>query len=909
MGVPVMLVGREKEQTLLDGLVASLPSGLSAALVLRGEAGVGKTALLDHVAATAEGVDVVRLSGLESEAHLDFAAIHRLLVPYLGLLDGLPPTQAQALRTAIGLSDAAPANSFILGLSVLTILSRVTSRRPLLVIVDDAQWLDPESVEILGFVARRLHAEHLGLLFSVREPSSHPLLEGIPAVVVAGLSAGDSVELLLSLAPDLVDRQVAERVAEKSRGNPLVIVEVGRELSAFHTPRSLLLDDPLPMSERLDRHFRDQIAELPDDAQRILLYAAAHPDANSGLVRAAAVKDGLDPDAAQPAVEAGLVRLSPRFEFRHPLIRSAVYSAATGARRRHTHEVLASQIDAQTDADLRAWHLASAATGPDEGVAAALERGAHAARSRGGYLSEAAHLARAAEMSPDPSRRAARLLSAAEAALTGGAPLRAQALLEAGLPDAQDLFLRAQLTKLQANALHRAGRPGRDTPATLLAAARVFAPIDASMARETMLEALEQTFIRGSLIVDTTPYDVGSAALDMVADDGTLTDALLLATGTYLRSGYVEAAPRIRAALEKLAADGALGEEVPRWFALGQFLAQLVWDEKAAHDWLLGCERLARRTGALEFLTMTLIPLSSVEMVLGRFASADSRLVDLRQLSRAIGVAEERAGRIENARLLAWLGRDDDARRAARRSHETGARIGAGNHQRLAQLALVVLELGRGRYAEAYGLAKVLIEQDTLGVTSEALPYLVEAATRSGHPGEATLALDGLRTRATASGTPWALGVLATSEALVAPDDRAEPRYLEAVGHLEQTEVRTDLARAHLLYGEWLRRRKRRSDARRQLRIAQDMFDDMGAAAFAERARTELAATGERSTGDRHGLTPQEAQIARLAAGGATNQEIATQLFISTHTVEYHLGKVFRKLDVTSRRLLRVAME
>jgi DNA-binding CsgD family transcriptional regulator len=904
-----MLIGRASELEELQALIRSVTSGLSAALVLRGEAGVGKTALLEHVADSTPGLAVRRLSGLESEAHLDFAAIHRLLVPYLAHVDDLPPAQTQALRTAIGLSEATPANSFILGLSVLTILAKVTRDEPLLVIVDDAQWLDPESIEILGFVARRLHAENLGILFSVREPVAEPLLEGIPGLQIEGLSRDEAVDLLLSLAPDLMDRQVAERVAEKSRGNPLVIVEVSRELNTFHTPRGLLLDAPLPMSERLERHFRRQIDDLPEDCQRLLLFAAAHPDPDSDLVRSAAAQDGLDPEAVRPAVQAGLVRLSPTFEFRHPLIRSAVYSSAATVRRRRTHEILAGQINARADVDLRAWHLAAASSGPDETVAAALERGALAARSRGGYLSEAAYLTRAAEMSPDPSLRATRLLSAAEAALTGGAPLRAQALLETGLADDRDPFVHAQLKKLQANALHRAGRPGRGTPAVLLAAALVFAKRDTAMARATMLEALEQTFIRGSLIQDTTPPEVGDAAIGMVTGDGSLTDALLDAAGTYLVFGHLEAAPKILAALTQLESDDALGEEVPRWFALGQFLAQLVWDEKSAHAWLLRCERLARRTGALEFLTMTLTPLSGVEVTLGRLGSAEARIMDLRQLSQAIGVDEERAAKMDNARRLAWLGQDDQAREAAQRSHAAGERIGAGNHQRLAQLALIVVELGRARYAEAYRLARTAVEDDLLGLTNEVLPHLIEAASRSDHLGEADEALHLLKARAMASGTPWALGVLAGSEALLVSDQQAEPLFLRAIHQLGQTDVRTDQARTHLLYGEWLRRRKRRSDARRQLRIAHDMFDDMGAAAFAERAQTELLATGERLTEDRNGLTPQESQIARLAADGATNQEIATQLFISTHTVEYHLGKVYRKLDVSNRRLLRIALD
>ena len=904
-----MLIGRAHEQSALAQVLASVADGLSAALVLRGEAGVGKTALLDFIASQPAEVTCVHLSGLESETHLGFAAIHRLLVPYLANIDDLPTTQAEALRTAIGLSDAAPANSFILGLSVLTILSAVTRANPMVILVDDAQWLDAESLEILAFVARRLYAERLGMVFSVREPSAQPLLEGVTSLQVGGLAKDDAVQLLMDLAPGVVDRQVADRIADRSQGNPLVLVEVSRELNAFRAPRSLLLDDPLPMSQRLDKHFRNQIEDLPDDCQRALLFAAAHPDPKSDLVRQAAEHDGLTPDAVLPAVAAGLVRTSPTFEFRHPLIRSAVYAGADALRRRHTHQVLASLTDTNTEADLQAWHLASAATGPDEFVAAALERGALAARSRGGYLSEAAHLARAADLSPRASARATRLLHAAEAALTGGAPLRAQALLEAGLPTGQDPFLQAQFKKLQANALHRAGRPGRDTPATLLAAAQAFASIDPDLARETMLEALEQTFIRGNLVLDTTPYDVGHAALAMVSGDGSLTDILLEATGTYLRLGFVDAAPLIRLALTRLAADDALGDSVPRWFALGQVLAQLLWDERASHNWLLRCAELARRTGALEFLTMTLTPLSGIEVVMGRFRSAEARLADLRQLSRAIGVEEGRVAALDNARLRAWLGADEEALEVARRSYETGTRIGAGYHQCLAKVALAVVEFGRAGYTEAYTLAQQLLEADSLGVMNEALPNFIEAAVRSDHRDDAVMALESLRTRATASGTPWALGVLARCEAILAPDLTAESSFVQALGHLDQTEVRTERARTHLMYGEWLRRQKRRSDARVQLRIAQDMFDDMGAAAFAVRARSELAATGERNSANGDGLTPQESHIARLASEGATNQEIAIALFITTHTVEYHLGKVYRKLGVSSRRLLRSALQ
>ncbi|UQX87104.1 LuxR C-terminal-related transcriptional regulator [Jatrophihabitans telluris] len=903
-----MLVGRSREQEALRNVVLSLGQGLSAALVLRGEAGIGKTALLDDVVEMAADVDVVRLAGLESEAHLEFAAMHRLLIPHLSGVDALPPTQAQALRTAIGLAADVPANSFLLGLSVLTLLANSTPTKPLLIVIDDAQWLDAESVEILGFVARRLFAESIGMIFSVREPADQQLLEGIPTIHVGGLSRSDASDLLLTLAPEHVDRQVSDRVAIRSRGNPLVIIEVSRELETIETSRSLLLDDPLPMGERLEKHFGEQVSTLPGDCQRTLLYAAAHPDLDIRLLWTATARDGISSDAAHPAVSSGLAKIAATLQFRHPMIRSAVYANASTSDRRHVHEVLATLMDPSTETDLRAWHLAAAANGPDEDAAAALEEGARTARSRGGYLSEATYLARAADLSPDPKRRASRLLNAAQAALTGGAPLRAQALLDAGLSQGQDPFLQAQIKKVQANALHRAGKPGRDTPAILMSSATVFAAIDIDMARETMLEALEQTFIRGALITGTTPLEVGRAALLMVSEKADVTDVLLAATGTYLCSGYLEAVPLIRRAIVALGAADALGEQVPRWFALGQLLAQLVWDEKAAHSWLIRCEALARRTGAIEYLTMTLTPLSGVEAVLGELASAESRIADLRQLSRAIGIDEDRVNKIENARLLAWLGLDDRAREAATRSFEVGAAIGAGNNQRLAQLALVVVELGRARYNEAYSVCKKLIEYDQLALTNEALPNLVEAAVRSNHFDEALLAVENLAVRARASGTPWALGLLARSEAIVATDADAEMLFDRAISHLGQTAVRTDLARSHLLYGEWLRRQKRRSDARTQLRIAHDMFDDMGARAFAQRTQTELLATGERHHTAAHDLTPQEAQIARLAADGATNNEIATQLFISSHTVEYHLRKVYRKLDVASRRSLRAVM-
>ncbi len=878
---------------------------MSTAIVLQGEAGVGKTALLDYVAGTASPrLDVKRLSGLETETHLGFAALHRLIMPYIGHIDGLPPAQSESLRTALGLTDASPVSSFLLGLAVLNLLANATRDQPVVWIIDDVQWLDAESVEILAFTARRVYAEQIGFFFAVREPLPFPVLEGIPAIQVTALPLPEAADLLLSLAPGTVDRQVATRVAATSHGNPLLITEVGRELNAGRMPVSLLLDDPLPLSERLVSHFRQQIAALPGDCRALLVYAAALPDDEPGLLRSAAERDGLDLEALSAAVKAGLVEVHPVFRFRHSLIRSAVYTGVTAAGRRHAHRVLAELTDVDSDVDRWAWHLAAASSGPDEAVAVALERGAHTARARGGFLAEAAHLARAAELSPNPDDIAQRYLRAAGAALTGGAPLRAQALLAAGLPYIRDPFLQAQAQKLQANALHRAGQPGHDTPAILLAAARAFAPTAPDLARETMLEALEQTFVRGRAIEGTTPAEVGQAALSLAVGSSGIVLILLESAGTFLCYGYVAAAPLMRRALAALASEDALRGEVPRWFSLGLFLAQLMWDEKAALDWLGRCEQLARTTGALDLLTMTLMPLSGVHATLGQLAEAEARVTDTRLVSRAAGVPEAQVTGIANSRLLAWQGHDVEATMAATTRYDESKRIGAGNIGRLSQLALLIAAIGRSHYPEAFEVAKRMFDEDLLGLHHDVLPHLVEAAVRSGHAEEAGLALSVLRERAQASGTDWALGLLARSEALLAADENADAYFQSAIAKLKLTAAKTDLARARLLYGEWLRRQKRRSAARDQLKLAHNLFDDIGAAAFAERAAAELKATGSSVTATGDLLTPQEAQVARLAAAGATNQEIATQLFISSHTVEYHLRKVFRKLGVTSRRKL-----
>jgi DNA-binding CsgD family transcriptional regulator len=909
---PTGLAGRADEQAALRGLLLSLGNGMSGALVLRGEPGIGKTALLEELPGAAPGIAFAVVSGVESEAGFGFAGLYRLLVPYLGQLDRLPAPQRLALGTALGLVDGPPGTPFFIGLAALTVLAEAAQDRPLVCVIDDAQWLDPESLEVLAFVARRVYAERLGIIFGVREPPRLAMLEGIPELRLSGLAPAPAAQLLVTLAAGRVDPQVAARIAGQAAGNPLVLTEAARELAAGRIPPGLLLNAPGPAGQRLQTHFRARVLELPPDCRALLLLAAAG-SAPAVTWRAAAL-DGLEPEAALPAETAQLVTMTPELRFRHPLIRAAVYASADPADRRRAHGLLARATDARISADLRAWHLAAAALAPDEDIAAELERCAELARRRGGFLAEAEFLARAAELSPDPAGVAARTLAAAQAAVDGGAPLRAEALLDAGDAAFGDPVAGAQAERLRQRARYLCGRPFGEMPIALLGAAKVLAPVDRGLARRTLLDAVELAVVTGHLISGVTGAEVGRAALALRADQGGqpgIDDLLLAGLATLAAAGYVRAAPLLRRAVTAMAAPDAVGSAVPPWFIDGVYATHALWDDRARHDWLRRCERVARATGALHHLQQALTCLSIVEAQTGQLSSAEARGEDCRQLALAVGFSPEKMAVNANAELLAWRGLDTAAQLAADNGAAAAEYLRAGDIKRPGYRALMVLHLSRGRYLEAFQVATRMRADDRLDFDNEALPSLVEAGVRSGHRDAAAAALAELVQRATASGTPWALGLMTRSQALLEPRD-PEPLYQQAVSHLAATTVLTDLARAHLLYGEWLRRQKRRLDARRQLQRAHDLFTGMGAPAFAHRAGVELAATGARvpkhASGQADGLTAQEARIARLAAGGATNQMIAAELFISPHTVGYHLTKVFRKLAVTSRQQLHTVL-
>ncbi|MGI8334802.1 helix-turn-helix transcriptional regulator [Actinomadura scrupuli] len=910
----VPLLGRHEECLALDELVEMAREGLSGTLVLIGEAGIGKTRLLEYAAGTATDLHIANVAGVESEIQLGFAALHRLLLPFLDRADQLPGPQRDALGAAFGLVAGPPADRFLVGLAALTLLADVAGEQPLMCLVDDAQWLDRESLEVLAFVGRRLHADGIGLLLAVRDgPAGLSALGGLPTVQVAGLPETDARRLLAAAVAGRLDPQVVERIVTETRGNPLALVELAVELSGEQLAGGSLLPVPLPVGRRMEAHFLRQVGAMPAETRSLLLVASVAPTEDPAVLWRAAALLGLSPEAADPAVSGGILSPQPDLAFRHPLIRSAVYGGARPADRRRVHEAFAAVIDRDRDPDRRAWHLATAAVGLDEGVALELQRASERARSRGGHSAQAAFLLRAAELTPDPQDRAGRLFASAQAHLVAGDPLMAQSLLERAAPELGAPAMRVGALRLRA-AIEMFFARVAAVPSILLEAVAAIDPREERLVQGMLFQALEAAIMARRYTTGTTLVDVARTALNAPRDHSvraTVPDLLLDAFANRVACGFPEAVPLLRAAVTAMRAEGELVEAGMPLAVLLCLATEDLWDDTGRREVLGRLDTFDRDQGALQALRITLQGLASCELWAGRFGKAEALHAEAAEIATATGIPAEGSGPL--VELLAWRGHEAQTRAAADIVIGTWAEqrgIGAAaNH---ALLALTVLELSLGRYREALAWALRVYEDDAPGPGNHVLPDVVEAAVRAGDRAAASTALARLSERAPISGTPWALGVLARSRALMADDDRAEDLYLESIELLGRTLVVTELARAHLLYGEWLRRRRRRSDARRRLRTAHEMFATMGATAFAERARTELLATGERprkrTAQTSHHLTPQEAQVAGLAAAGATNAEIATRLFITTSTVEYHLNKIFRKFDLTSRRQLARAL-
>jgi DNA-binding CsgD family transcriptional regulator len=904
------LVGRAAEAGALDDLLGAVRDGRSGVLVLRGEAGIGKTALLEHAAKCAGEMRVTWVAAVEPEADLGFALLHTMLVPFLGGLERLPGPQRQALGSAFGLTAGAAPDRFLVGLGVLTLLTDAAADQPVLCLVDDAQWADRASAEALGFVARRLLADRVGMIFAVREAQERAaLLEGLPKLPVAGLPDDAATELLTAVTGGRVNPLVGHRIVAAAGGNPLALAEFAGELADAEISGEVLLCEPLRFGRRLEELYLSRVRALPAAAQMLLLVAAADQVGDPAKVWRAAAQLGVGLEAAElPAVER-LLSLAPRVQFRHPLMRSAVYYGAPSPARRRAHEALAAVSDPDRDQDRRAWHLGQAALGPDEQVAAELARSADRTRGRGGWASSAVFLERSAKLTPDAGHRASRLLAAAEAALLAGQPDTARALLDEAMPGLAGTADGARALLLQGTIGFAVGQAGEAAP-ILLAAARALPPADPQGARQALLAALEAALYAGWSASRTVLSEIAAAAHALPRAGGpeaSASDLLLDGFAARVTAGYRESVPLLRRAIAVLGTGELSPQQGLRQLVLGCVAAAELFDDQAQHVLAIRLVKLARDYGALTVLPVALnTQIAFAEVPAGRFDAARACAAEALEILAATGNPgiTGTAG-IGEVYELAWRGREADAHRIAAAIAREAGDVGRDAHPVWVDKCLAVLELGLGDYPAALRCALPVYADDAPFTGTLVLPDLVEAAAGCEETRVADAALGRLAERAVAAGTPLGLGLLARSRALVATGEDAEESYREAIAHLKRCRTVPELARAHLVYGEWLRRQRRRRGAREQLRTAYEMFARLGAEAFAERARTALAAVGEhtatRDAATPDVLTPQEAQIARLAADGASNREIAARLFISASTVDYHLHKVFRKLGVASR--------
>jgi len=914
-GRTTRLTGRRSERDVLDRLIDAVRAGESRALVVCGEPGVGKTALLDHlVGRAAADCRVARAAGVQSEMELAFAALQQLCAPMLDHVDRLPVLQGDALRTAFGLSAGPAPDRFLVGLAVLSLLAEVAGERPLVCLVDDQQWLDHASAQILAFVARRLEAESVGLVFAARVLGGE--LAGLPELTVGGLREGDARALLDSVLTGPLDERIRDQIVIETRGNPLALLELVRGVTPAELAGGLGLPDAVPISGRIEEAFRRQVGALPAQTRRLLQLAAADPTGDPGLVWRAAGRLGIPTEAATPAAETGLLEFGAWVRFRHPLVRSAAYRSASVRGRQDVHRALAEVTDPQLDPDRRAWHLAQATPGPDENVAAELERSAGRAQARGGLAAAAAFLERSAMLTLDPGRRAQRLLAAASAKRDAGALDAALGLLvavEAGAPDplrtAEVEHLRGQIALDQ--------RRNSDGARLLLGAARRLEPLNAESARETHLEALIAAMWAGDLDSPGGLREAAKAACAAPASPGPprAVDVLLDAFATRLTQGYAAAAPALTRALELvLALDVGTDLGVGRWLWLtggrtSVNVALELWDDQSWHALAARQVQVARDAGALVQLQFALIFLARTHLLAGELATAARLIEEDRLIAEATGNPPVAYTAMT---LAAWRGQEAPASGLIEATVQEATARGQGRLVTLADYASAVLGNGLGRHDAARDAAWRAFQRDPLGYGPFLVPELAEAASRTGDVKLVRVALEWLSERTAVTPTDWSLGIEARVRAFLSDGEAAERLYQESIDRLGRTRLRAELARSHLLYGEWLRRERRRGDARAQLCTAYEMLDTMGIGAFAERARRELVATGatarKRTTKTSSELTAQEVQVARLARDGLSNPEIAARLFISARTVQYHLGKVFAKLGISSRSQLDRAL-
>ncbi|MBV9366556.1 MAG: AAA family ATPase [Solirubrobacterales bacterium] len=898
------LPGRGDECARLDQLLAEARLGQSAVLVVRGDPGIGKSALLDYTAAHADGCRIARAAGVEWEMELPFAGLHQLCVGLLDGLEQLPLPQQDALAGAFGLSPGSEPDRFLVGLAVLSLLSHTAEDRPLVCLVDDVQWLDRSSAQVLAFVARRLKAESVLLVFAVRDAGELEELTGLPELRLGALPVAAARELLASVLTAPLDERVRDRILAETRGNPLALLELPQAWSPETLAGGFGLPGNRSLSGRIEASFGRRVQLLPVETQRLLLVAAADPTGEPALLMRAANSLDIPMEELAPAEAAGLLELGVQVAFRHSLLRSAIYRGATTEMRRVAHRALAAATDPELDPDRHAWHRAHATAGADEEVAAELERSADRARARGGLAAAAAFLERAAALTADPGRRARRTLEAAASKQLAGASQAALTLLAAAAAGPLNDVDNARLQRLRGQILLDLRRAAEAEP-LLLEAARLLEPIDPGLARDTHLEAHRAGSVAGRL--GRGMLEAARAARSAPPRPGPPQPNDLLLDGLAIRftDGYAASAQALKVAVRAVREAGDNPGQSVRWPWLGRRVAPDLFDDEAWNFFATLGVKLAREHGALAVLPLALNYLARDLCFEGDLDGAAKLVDEADTIAAATGTEPLVLGSLS---LAGVRGNETEALSLFEAAEEAAISRGEGVVVTFSEHSRAVLYNGLSRYEAALGPAQTASGLDELMVSAQALPELVEAATRCGSLQVANDAIERLVERTSAVGTEWARGIEARSRALLSEGSVADRLYCGAIDHLKRCRLALELARAHLLYGEWLRRNRRRTDARDELRRAQDMFTSMGAEAFAGRAARELLATGEaarkRSVETRDELTAQESQIAQFARDGLSNAEIGARLFISPRTVEYHLRKVFAKLGITSREHL-----
>ena len=887
--------GREAELAQIDRLLDGARAGRSGALVLHGDAGAGKSTLLEAARERAGDMCVLAAHGVESEAELPFAALHQLLLGLLPRIDALPAVQARALRGALGLEDGAGSDRFVVSVAVLALLADTAGGTPVVCLLDDAQWMDTASVETLAFVARRLDADGVAFLIAVRDTGCLDAL-GLPALTVAGLEPAAAAALLDERLDGAPAPDVRAWLVETTAGNPLALLELAAALSPGQRTGEEPVLAPLPVSARVERAFAARVRGLPGDTQTLLLIVAADDSGDLRTVIAAAEAVDVAAAALDRAEREALVRVRDgRLELRHPLLRSALYHGAPASLRREAHAALAAVLTGSEHADRRAWHRAAASIAPDPEVVGELEQAARRARRRGAFATAALALERAAALTSEPDRRARQLAAAGEDAWQGGAPERALALLgRAGAAGAEPL-LRADIDRLRALIGVTSGTPAAAGRLAREAATRVMEIDGARALRLLSIAALAATYDCDAAAI----VAIGEQAERLPIDGPGLLNHQLRGLGAYYAGDFARAAPLLREALA-LAEATAEGIDLLIAASVGMFLG----DDRAVRELHARLVGRSRERGAVGELTWALPRLAVSDIWAGHWSSAEAGLREALEIARAQGHEVVVAYLLSELAIVAALrGEEDECRALAAESAALASARRASYIGYIANSALVTLELGLGRADEALGHAQAFAVTPGLDFW-DALDR-IEAAVRAGAPERAVGTLQRFADWAQTGGSAWARPVAAHCRALVAEPDEAERLFREALALHAGSGRPFERARTELAFGAFLRRTRRRKEARAHLRAALEAFEALGARLWVEHARVELRASGQtarqRDVSTLDQLTAQERQIAQRVAEGHTNREIAGQLFLSPRTIDFHLRNIFRKVDITSR--------